>query len=124
MNSLKSLSFTISKCNNHKNPHLYPCHNAGETSCSTNNAESFKTSFSIASLSKGYSLESIAKIPAYINGVTSQNHSIGLASSGLSFGQSIISDFHIVSPTLASLIVFKPVTTYQIEPSHILLSLV
>jgi hypothetical protein len=123
LNSLNNLSLTISKCNKPKNPHLYPCHNAGDTSDSTYNAESFNTNFSIASLSNGYSLESIAKIPAYIKGVTSQNHSIDIAFSGFDFGHSTSSGFHIVSQTLASLIVFNHVTTYQTEPSHILSSL-
>jgi hypothetical protein len=69
----------------------------------------------MASFKSGYSLESIAKIPAYINGVTSQNPSIALASSGLSFGHSTSAGFHIVSPTFASRIVLRPVTTYPID---------
>jgi len=77
----------------------------------------------MASFNNGYSEESIAKIPAYINGVTSQKPSIGFASSAFALGHSTSSGFHTVSPTFASLIVFKPVTTYQMVPFPILSSL-
>ncbi|EFK95426.1 hypothetical protein LDC_2576 [sediment metagenome] len=122
-NSRNNLSFTISRCNKPKNPHLYPCQSAGETVDSTFKAESFKTSFSIASFKFGYSAESIGKIQANIKGLDSENHSIAFAVSALSFGHSTFAAFQRVSPTLACSRVFNHVTTYQTEPFSIFLSL-
>gem|GEM_PF-780898 len=115
LNSLSSLSFTISRCNNHKNQHLYQCHRAGLTSGSIVREESFSISFSIASTKLGYSSLFIGNTQAKINGVTFLNHSIAFAVSGLAFGHSIFSGFQSVSHTFASLIDFNHVTTYQTD---------